>query len=149
MKESIEAAQAVVNKHMAESQAAVEKAVASQSTDAPSVLAAPRETAAGQRVTVSPDASHDLLISQVPPVYPPLARQTRIQGTVVLRALISRTGEIKDLAVISGHPMLVPAAMDAVKQWRYRPYSVKGQPVEVMTTINVNFTLANGGAGPQ
>ena len=84
------------------------------------------------------------LIHRVNPEYPTLARQARIQGTVVLRAVIDRDGRIKDLHVLSGHPMLVKAAIDAVSQWRYRPYSSNEQPVEVETQVTVNFTLAGG-----
>ena len=81
------------------------------------------------------------LIRSVPPVYPPIARSARIQGTVVLEARISSTGDVEELKAISGHPLLVPAAIDAVKQWKYTPYTVNGEPVEVMTTIQVNFSL--------
>lgn len=84
------------------------------------------------------------LIHRVQPEYPQLARQARIQGTVVLRAIISRDGRIENLLVLTGHPMLVPAAIDAVRQWRYRPYVLNDQPVEVETQITVNFTLAGG-----
>jgi len=73
-----------------------------------------------------------------------LARQARIQGTVVLQAVIGKDGSIQNLKVVSGHPMLAPAALEAVKQWRYKPYFLNGEPVEVDTTINVNFTLAGG-----
>ena len=88
--------------------------------------------------------SQGLLLKQVPPAYAPLARQARIQGTVVVRAVISKDGSVESLTLVSGHPMLVPAAMDAVKQWKYKPYILNGEPVEVETTINVNFTLAGG-----
>jgi len=84
------------------------------------------------------------LIHRVNPEYPTLARQARIQGTVVLRAVIDREGRIKDLQVLSGHPMLVKAAIDAVSQWRYRPHYLNEQPVEVETQVTVNFTLAGG-----
>jgi protein TonB len=78
----------------------------------------------------------------VNPVYPPLARQARISGTVVLRAVIGKDGSIQNLSLVSGHPMLAPAAIDAVKQWKYKPYLLNGEPVEVDTEIQVNFTLA-------
>jgi protein TonB len=84
------------------------------------------------------------LISKVQPIYPPLARQARIQGSVLLRAIISRSGTIKDLNVISGHPMLVGAAIEAVRQWHYRPYVLNDEPVEVETQITVNFSLSGG-----
>ena len=74
-------------------------------------------------------------------MYPAVARAARIQGTVVLSAVIAKDGTVENLSLLSGHPLLVPAAMDAVKQWRYRPYTLNGQPVEVMTQIHVNFQL--------
>jgi len=73
-----------------------------------------------------------------------LARQVRVQGTVVLRAVISREGTIENLQVLSGHPLLVRAAMDAVRQWRYRPCVLNGEPVEVETQVTVNFVLSGG-----
>ena len=84
------------------------------------------------------------LIERIQPVYPPIAKQTHTQGTVILRAIISRDGMIENLQVVSGHPMLVKAAMEAVKQWRYRPYVLNGQPVEVETQVIVNFVLSGG-----
>ena len=94
-----------------------------------------------------PRISHMLegnLVHRVSPEYPQLARQARIQGTVVLRAIISRDGRIENLQVLNGHPMLVQAAIDAVRQWRYRPYILNDQAVEVETQITVNFTLSGG-----
>jgi protein TonB len=82
------------------------------------------------------------LVRKVQPTYPALARSARIQGTVLLQAVISRQGKIENLSVLRGHPMLVPAAIDAVRQWRYRPYILNDEPVEVETQITVNFTLA-------
>jgi len=82
------------------------------------------------------------LIRRVQPAYPDLARKARIQGQVVLQAMISKQGTIKNLSVVEGHPMLVRAAIDAVSQWRYRPYILNGEPVEVATQIVVNFSLA-------
>ena len=84
------------------------------------------------------------LVYRVQPQYPPLARQARVQGTVLLHATISREGKIENLQVVSGHPLLVPAALDAVRQWRYRPYVLNNEPVEVETQITVNFTLSGG-----
>jgi protein TonB len=97
-----------------------------------------------QRVRVSSGVSSGLLIRKVSPNYPPLARQARIQGTVVLQAQISKDGSIQNLQLISGHPMLAPAAIEAVKQWKYKPYLLNGEPVEVETQVQVNFTLAGG-----
>jgi periplasmic protein TonB len=82
------------------------------------------------------------LVRKVLPMYPPLARSARIQGPVVLQAMISKLGTIENLRLLSGHPMLAPAAIDAVRQWRYRPYILSGEPVEVETQITVNFSLA-------
>jgi periplasmic protein TonB len=81
------------------------------------------------------------LIRRVDPAYPQLAKSARVQGPVVLAALISKAGTIEDLRVVSGHPMLVKAAIDAVSQWHYRPYILNGDAVEVDTQITVNFTL--------
>jgi protein TonB len=82
------------------------------------------------------------LIRRVQPTYPALARSARIQGTVMLQAVISKQGRIENLIVLAGHPMLVPAAIDAVRQWHYRPYILNNEPVEVETQITVNFSLA-------
>jgi protein TonB len=97
-----------------------------------------------QRVRVSQGVSQGLLIHEVRPAYPPLARQARIQGAVVLQAVIGKDGAIQNLHVVSGHPMLTTSAIDAVKQWRYKPYFLNGEPVEVDTQITVNFTLSGG-----
>jgi len=82
------------------------------------------------------------LIRKVQPAYPALARGARVQGAVVLLAVITREGTIENLKVVSGHPMLASAAIEAVSQWRYRPYILNNQPVEVETQITVNFSLA-------
>jgi protein TonB len=102
------------------------------------------KVATPQRVRVSQGVSQGLLVRRVQPNYPPLARQARIQGTVVLRAVISKDGSIEGLTLVSGHPMLAPAAIDAVKQWKYKPYLLNGEPVEVDTEVLVNFTLSGG-----
>ena len=81
------------------------------------------------------------IINQTRPVYPALAMQARIQGNVVLHAIIDKDGGVAQLEVISGHPLLVQAALDAVKQWRYRPTLLNEEPVEVDTTITVTFTM--------
>ena len=96
------------------------------------------------RVRVSSGVSQGLLVHRVSPTYPPLARQARIQGVVVLQAQISKDGTIQNLQLISGHPMLAPAAIEAVRQWKYKPYLLNGEPVEVDTQVQVNFTLAGG-----
>lgn len=82
-----------------------------------------------------------MLISKTIPVYPTIARTVGVSGTVVLAATISKEGTIENLHVLSGHPLLTQSAMDAVKTWRYRPYLLNGQPVEVETTINVVFSM--------
>ena len=95
-----------------------------------------------QRIRVGGNVQAANLINQVRPVYPPLAKQARISGTVELSAVIGKDGRVQDLHVVRGHPLLVQAALDAVKQWVYKPTLLNGEPVEVSTTIDVNFTLA-------
>jgi protein TonB len=90
---------------------------------------------------VGSGVTQGLLIKRVDPIYPTIAAINRVQGVVLLGATISKEGTIKDLQVISGNPLLNGAAIDAVKQWRYRPYVMNGEPVEVDTQIIVNFTL--------
>ena len=82
------------------------------------------------------------IVYQVQPRYPHLAQTAGIQGAVQLRAIVSKTGTIENLSVVSGHTMLVAAAIEAVRQWRYRPYLLNGEPIEVETEITVNFVLA-------
>jgi periplasmic protein TonB len=91
--------------------------------------------------SVSQGVMRGLLVFDPKPVYPPVAVAIHTQGAVVLEALISRTGSIENLRVVSGPPLLRQAALDAVRQWRYRPFLLNGQPVEVETTVNVVFTL--------
>lgn len=95
-----------------------------------------------QKIRVSSGVAQGLLIRQVKPQYPILAQQARVQGTVVLQALIGKDGTVQDLRVVSGHPLLTGAAIAAVKQWLYRPYSLNGEAVAVDTQIIVNFTLS-------
>jgi protein TonB len=95
-----------------------------------------------KRITIGGNVQQAKLIRQPKPVYPPLAKQARISGVVHLAAVISANGTIQDLKLISGHPLLVPAAMEAVKQWVYQPTLLNGEPVEVQTQIDVNFTLS-------
>ncbi|HLY41370.1 MAG TPA: energy transducer TonB [Terracidiphilus sp.] len=92
-------------------------------------------------VRVSSVLVEGLLVRKVVPTYPPIARATRTQGKVILQATISKQGTIENLRVISGAPMLQQAAIDAVKQWQYKPYLLNGEPVEVETTVNVVFTM--------
>jgi TonB family protein len=96
---------------------------------------------ATKRVRVASNVSRGMLTRQVAPVYPDAARHARIEGTVVLQAIISKDGWISDLKIISGPKELAPAAIGAVQQWRYRPYLLMGEPVEAVTTVQVNFQL--------
>lgn len=95
------------------------------------------------RARVSQGVMSGMIDKKVEPVYPPLARQARIQGVVTLRAQISKTGDVVNLQLVSGHPMLAPAAIEAVKQWKYRPFLLNGEAVDVETDITVNFTLSD------
>jgi periplasmic protein TonB len=83
------------------------------------------------------------LIMQPKPVYPPLAKQARISGVVHLSAIIGKEGNVVNLAVISGHPLLIPSALESVRQWVYQKTLLNGEPVEVVTQIDVNYTLAD------
>ena len=100
-----------------------------------------RTESAAQQVHASKEEMAALVLKKVPPEYPETAKKAHIQGQVVLRAIIGKDGDVESLQIISGHPQLVPAAIDAVKQWKYRPYLQEGKPVEVETEIDVNFTL--------
>jgi protein TonB len=95
-----------------------------------------------QRIRVGGNVQQAKLMRQPKPIYPPLAKQARISGVVRLDAIIGKDGTIQNLKVVSGHPLLVPAAMEAVKQWVYAPTLLNGEPVEVVTQIDVNFTLS-------
>ena len=95
-----------------------------------------------KQIHVSTGVQAAKLITQVNPVYPALARQARVAGTVRLTAIIGRDGAIRNLQVMSGHPLLTSAALEAVKQWRYQPTLLNDEPVEVITQIDVNFTLS-------
>jgi protein TonB len=112
-------------------------------SSSPKVVAVPKlaTPTAPKRIRVSQGVTEGRLILKIEPKYPIIALTARIQGQVVLNAVISKTGEIQDLVLVRGHPMLVPAAIAAVKQWRYRPFLLNGEPVEVETTINVNFEI--------
>jgi protein TonB len=92
-------------------------------------------------IRVSSTLQKSRLTKQVDPVYPPLAKTARIEGAVVLEATITEAGTVDNLRVISGNPLLVPSVIDAVKQWRYQPTLLNGMPIEVITTITVNFKL--------
>jgi protein TonB len=95
-----------------------------------------------QRVRVSQGVTQGLVIHRVQPTYPQMAKIARVQGSVVLAAIIGKDGTIQNLHVVStASPLLNQSALDAVKQWRYRPYILNGEPVEVDTTVTVTFTL--------
>lgn len=95
------------------------------------------------KTTTLPIVSPGILIKKVPPKYPKQARKQHLEGTVVLRATITKEGEISDLRLVSGEPMLAEAALEAVKKWKYRPYQKDGQAVAVDTEITVNFALSH------
>jgi len=120
--------------------------------DMPSTIAAPQPSVAqpatastsvpaAERVRMSPESGH-VLERKVDPSYPLLARQMKVQGSVVLQALISKDGLIQDLRVLSGPGILANAAQEAVRQWRFKPYLLEGQPVETEANITVNFTIS-------
>ncbi len=94
------------------------------------------------RITVGGEILKANLIHQVVPSYPVLAKMSHIQGTVILAAVIAPDGSVEDLRLISGHPMLVSSALEAVRQWKYRPPLLNGHPMQVDTTITVNFSLS-------
>jgi len=104
------------------------------------------ETISGT-VEVPSETVQGLIVRKVAPLYPPLARQARIQGTVVLTIVISKDGDVRDTKLVSGHPMLAPAAIEAVKQWRYKPYIADNQPLELATTVQIKFMIAGGPDG--
>jgi protein TonB len=111
--------------------------IAAATTQAP----APPKPAEPVRIKVGGNVQHARLIKQVIPVYPILARQARISGNVQLVGLIGTDGRIRQLQYVSGHPLLTPAALDAVRQWIYRPTYLNGDPVEVIAPITVSFVL--------
>jgi len=101
-----------------------------------------------QRVRVSQAVTQSMSVSKVQPVYPPDARAARVQGSVVMAAIIAKDGSVQSLRVVSSaSPLLEQAALDAVKQWKYRPYILNGNPVVVDTQITVNFTLSSASLG--
>jgi len=108
----------------------------------PASPAPPRAKAAGP-VRVSSGVAEGRLLAPIQPIYPAIAKAARIQGTVVIEAIISEQGLVKQAQVVSGQPMLARAALEAVSRARYQPYKLNGQPVEVDTTININFVLGN------
>jgi protein TonB len=104
--------------------------------NAPKVKAAPPK-----KINISGGVMQGMVLLKTTPIYPPIAKAARVQGTVVLQATISKTGAIENLKVVSGPAMLQQAALEAVRTWRYKPYLLNNEPVEVETTVNVIFTL--------
>ena len=100
------------------------------------------KAATPQRIRVGGNVQQANLTRKITPTYPPLAKQARIQGTVRFTAIIGKDGSIQNLQLVSGHPLLVESARQAVTQWQYKPTLLNGEPVEVVTTIDVNFTLS-------
>ena len=103
--------------------------------------APPPKVATPQKLRVSSGVAEGLKVHDVTPTYPQMARIAHIQGDVLLQATISKSGVIENLRAVQGHPILIQAAMDAVKQWKYKPYILNGEPVEVETTIKVQFHM--------
>ena len=106
-----------------------------------SSTAPPPRVATPTKLRISSGVAEGLLVNKVEPQYPSMAKIAHVQGDVVLQATISKNGQIENLRAVSGHPILIQAAMDAVKQWKYRPYALNGEPVEVDTTITVRFHM--------
>lgn len=100
-------------------------------------------------VRITSGAADGLLVKKVPPSYPLDAKLVRLEGTVVVKAVIDRSGEVSEVNALSGPPLLESAAIDAVKQWQYRPYAVNGEPVDVETTIEVVFALDGSHPAPR
>lgn len=97
-----------------------------------------------KRMRIASRVAEANLVRDVAPTYPPEAGRARIEGTVVLLAVIAKDGTVRDVRVESGLPVLAQAAIDAVKQWRYKPYLLNGEPIEVDSQITINFTLSRG-----
>ncbi|MBS1799006.1 MAG: energy transducer TonB [Acidobacteria bacterium] len=115
-------------------------ALATSANHGPAVTVAPAQRPA-QRVRVSNGVTAGVLLAPIRPAYPAIARAAGISGAVVIEAIISKTGAIESLHVISGPPMLREAALDAIRSARYRPYLLNGEPTEIQTTFTVNFKI--------
>jgi periplasmic protein TonB len=109
-------------------------------SSAPSIAMIPKLEPV-KRIRISQGVTQGMVVKKVEPAYPKIALAARVTGAVLLKAVISKDGDIRELQVVSGHPMLVPAALDAVKQWHYRPYLLNGEAVEVETNITVTFQI--------
>lgn len=112
------------------------------------VLQSEGPSATGKPVRISGGVIAGNILTKVAPVYPQAAKDAGISGTVVLHAIIGKEGKVESLAVVSGPAELQAAALDAVKQWEYRPYLLNGEPTAVDTTIMINFSLANSTPEP-
>ena len=110
----------------------------------PNIADAPKPS----RIRIAGNVAAAQIMHRVQPIYPPLARQTRISGTVRLHVVLSTEGIVKSIEVVSGHPLLLQSALDAVRQWRYQPTLLSGTPIEVDTTVDVIYALADGPAAP-
>jgi TonB family protein len=119
----------------------VQKALAAKRQKAESRQGQANPPVTPQRIMIGGSVQESKLLNRTPPVYPPLALQARISGTVHLEAIIGKDGRVVNLKVIGGHPLLIPAALEAVRQWVYQPTLLNGNPVEVVTQVDVNFEL--------
>ena len=108
----------------------------------PGASTAPAPANGAKRITIGGNVQQAKLVSQTRPTYPPDAKAARIQGVVQLSAIIGKDGSVTNLIVISGHPLLIQSAMDAVRTWTYQITLLNGEPVEVQTQIDVNYTLS-------
>ena len=111
-------------------------------TIAPATVGDSNHPALPRRVRISSSVAQVLLKTKVAPKYPPDAREQHIQGVVSLRVNIDKEGNVYNVELISGDPLLAPAAIDAVRQWKYKPFLLNGDPAEVETQVTVNFSLA-------
>lgn len=111
---------------------------------APALSFDPATPTPPQRIRVGGNVQAMNIVQKVMPVYPQVAKQAHVQGVVKFQAIIGKDGQIENLELLSGHPLLAPAATEAVRQWVYKPTLLNGNPVEVITQIDVNFTLADG-----
>ncbi|MCU1238430.1 MAG: TonB family protein [Candidatus Solibacter sp.] len=117
--------------------------ISSVPSASPAVVGPDGKVTTPKRITIGANVQQAKLVSQTRPVYPPLAKQARISGVVHLQVVIAKDGTVMDIRVISGHPLLIPPALDAVKTWVYQPTLLNGEPVEVSTQVDVNFTLSD------
>lgn len=102
----------------------------------------PPQPSRPQRVRISQGVGEKFIAKKVPPKYPAEAREQHIQGTVLLKAEIDKDGNVESLSLISGHPLLASAAIEAVGQWKYKPFLLSGEPIAVETQVQINFTLS-------